>query len=57
MTLNEILIILQNRLITLTDAKKTAEASGNLDQVVAISSDILSTELSIQQITSTLSTN
>lgn len=57
MTLNEILIILQNRLITLTDAKKTAEASGNLDQVIAISSDILSTELSIQQITSTLSTN
>lgn len=55
MTLQEILIILQNRLTVLSEAKRNAVATGNLDQVVALENDIITTEQSILQITQALS--
>lgn len=54
MTLNEILIILQNRLINLQETRKLAVASGNLDQVNSIDIDIETTTVSIEQIKSSL---
>jgi hypothetical protein len=54
MTLDEILVILQNRLINLDNARKAAVAAGSLDQVGNIDSDIVSTTSSIQQIKNTL---
>ena len=50
MTLNDVLVILQNRMINLEETRKLAVSSGSLDQVVSIDGDILSTQLSIEQI-------
>lgn len=53
MTLEEIIIILQNRIITLSEARKRAVANGDLDGVVKIDADLLTTEnaiLSIQTV-------
>lgn len=54
MTLNEILIILQNRLINLQETRKLAVASGNLEQVNSIDVDIETTTISISQIKASL---
>lgn len=54
MTLTEVLIILENRLITLNETRKLAASSGNLEQVTSIDIDIASTTLSIEQLKVTL---
>jgi hypothetical protein len=50
MTLNEVLIILQNRLINLQETRKLAVSSGNLEQVASIDNDIGTTLISIDQL-------
>ncbi len=50
MKLEEIIAILNNRLASLTEARKNAVSSGNLEQVMLIDSDILSTQTSIDQL-------
>jgi hypothetical protein len=54
MTLNEILVILQNRMVALTEARKGAVASGDLESVVRIDGDILTTLTSIERIATTI---
>ncbi|MCA6381939.1 MAG: hypothetical protein IM620_00455 [Cytophagales bacterium] len=56
MTLEEILIILQNRLKNLEETKKQAIASGSVLQVFNIDEDLSSTKVSIEQITSVINT-
>lgn len=48
MKIEEILIILQNRLITLTEARKSAAAAGDLERVVQIDGDLLTTVSTIE---------
>lgn len=50
MTLEEILIIMENRLINLTETRKSAVSSGLLDQVVALDADLLTTTGTIKQL-------
>lgn len=54
MTLNEVLNILNNRLITLNEARKTAYAAGDLEQVVKIDADLTSTVTSIENLRKTI---
>ena len=48
MTIDEIIVILQNRLVNLEETRKQAVASGLLDQVNALDADIISTKNSLQ---------
>lgn len=50
MTIDEVLVILQNRLITLTEARKAAVNVGDLERVVQIDGDLLTTVTSIEKI-------
>lgn len=50
MTLNEILSIMQNRIIALNEARRAAVNSGDLDGVVKIDSDLVTTHSSIEKI-------
>lgn len=50
MTLKEILIILQKRLYVLSEQKKSAEASGDLERVIAVDVDLATTLDSINSI-------
>ena len=54
MTLNEILVIMQNRLLVLTEAKKNFIVNGDIKSVSDIESDILSTKQTIEQIENVL---
>ena len=53
MTLEEILVILQNRKIALMESKKAALSSGDLERIVFINNDLDSTINSIESITQT----
>lgn len=50
MTLNEILSIMQNRIIALNEARRSAANSGDLDGVVKIDSELVTTHSSIEKI-------
>lgn len=50
MKLQELITIMQNRLITLNEAKKSATAAGDIERVVQIDGDILTTTVVIQQL-------
>lgn len=50
MTLTEVLLILQNRMIALDQARKAAVSSGDLANIIKIDEDILTTQSSIQRI-------
>jgi hypothetical protein len=50
MKLDEILTIMQNRLITLSESKKVALISGDVARVSEIDADIVSTTVTIDQI-------
>ena len=50
MKLQDILVIMQNRLLNLNETRKLAVISGNLEQVMSIDADINTTENSIQQL-------
>lgn len=54
MTLNDILTIMQNRLISLIEARKFAVNAGDLDKVNQIDADLFTTMTSIEQIKQTL---
>lgn len=54
MTLNEVLNIMNNRLIALGEARKAAYASGDLEQVVRIDADLTSTVTTIENLKATL---
>jgi hypothetical protein len=56
MKIQELLIILQNRLIALTEARKSALAAGDPEKIVQIENDLLTTDISINQIKRMLDT-
>lgn len=50
MTLNEIFTILENRLMTLKNAKINAVNGGDLENVIKIDNDIITTQITIDEI-------
>jgi hypothetical protein len=50
MSLNEVLIVMQNRILTLKTAKTSAINSGDLENVMKIDNDLITTEASIEKI-------
>lgn len=50
MQVNEILSILQNRLIALTESRVQAVNSGNLELVITLDTNIAQTQLTISQL-------
>lgn len=54
MRLDELLVIMQNRLLTLNEARKAAVNAGDLERVVQLDSDLLSTVTSIEQLKKTI---
>lgn len=50
MTLNEILIVMQNRIIALKNARLSAVNSGDIENLIIIDNDLITTETSIEQI-------
>lgn len=54
MTLQEIIFIMDNRLINLTETRKAAVSSGLIDQITLLDSDILTTTGTIQQLNAAL---
>jgi hypothetical protein len=50
MKIDELLVIMQNRLLTLNEAKKAAQIAGDLERIVQIDGDLLTTITSIEQI-------
>jgi hypothetical protein len=53
MTIDEVLVIMQNRLLTLNAARTAAIAAGDLERVNQIDGDLLTTYSSIDQIVKT----
>lgn len=54
MRLDELLVIMQNRLLTLNEARKAAVNAGDLERVVQLDGDLLSTVTSIEQLKKTI---
>lgn len=54
MTLHEILMIMQNRIISLNEARKAAYVSGDLERVTQIDTDLVTTWTSIEKIKNTI---
>jgi len=54
MTLQEILTILENRIIVLTESRKNAVSSGDLPMVIKIDEDLINTLSSVDDIKRTL---
>lgn len=54
MRIEDIIVILQNRLIALGESRKVAVVSGDLARVVDIDNDITNTTLSLEQLQSSL---
>ena len=50
MTVQELIFILQNRVLTLNEARKNAVNSGDPERVVQIDGDLLTTNISLDQI-------
>ncbi len=50
MTVNELLVIMQNRLLALTEARKSSVSAGDLDRIVQIDNDLVTTLTSITQL-------
>ena len=55
MTLDEIKIIMQNRLITLSEARKAAVSAGDLEKVVQIDGDLTTTVTSLEKLSQIIS--
>jgi len=47
MTLNDLIVIMSNRLVTLNEIKKQSIVTGDLSQVVIVENDILTTETTL----------
>ena len=54
MTLQELITIMQNRLITLTEAKKAAVQAGDVQRVSQIDNDLTTTLITIEQLQKSL---
>ena len=54
MTLQEVLVIMNNRIITLNEARKAASAAGDLEKVIQIDGDLMTTLSTIEQLKSTI---
>jgi hypothetical protein len=54
MQIDELLVVMQNRLRTLTEARKASVNLGDLERVIQIDGDLLTTATSINQIKKTL---
>lgn len=54
MSIDEILVILQNRLTTLRNARIVSVNNGDLENVIKIDNDIITTEITIDDIKETL---
>lgn len=54
MRLQDILVIMQNRILTLNEARKAAVNSGNIEQIAIIDSDLLSTQNTIKSLEDTI---
>jgi hypothetical protein len=54
MKLQDILVIMQNRILSLNEARKLAVNSGNIEQIGLIDSDLLSTQNTIKTIEDSL---
>lgn len=50
MTLEEVLIVMQNRVISLKTARTSSVNSGDLDSVIKIDNDLITTMSSIEKI-------
>ena len=50
MKIEELLFIIQNRVITLNIARAAAVNSGDIENVIKIDGDLLSTQITIQQL-------
>ena len=53
MTLDELLVIMQNRLLTLQAARQAAVLAGDLDRVNQVDGDLITTVTSIEQLKKT----
>lgn len=51
MTLDEIKVIMQNRLITLSEARRAAANAGDLERVIQIDGDLTTTASSLEILT------
>jgi hypothetical protein len=56
MKLDYLLSIMQNRILTLTEARKTAVTSGDIERVDQLDKDLLTTENTVMQIKNILQT-
>jgi hypothetical protein len=54
MTLDEVLVIMNNRVITLGEARKAAVASGDLEKVIQIDGDLVTTFTTIDRLKNTI---
>lgn len=54
MTLNEVLVIMQNRIVTLNEARKAAATAGDLDRVNQVDGDLLTTLSTIERLKETI---
>jgi hypothetical protein len=54
MKIEEVMIIMQNRMISLTDIRKGAADSGDIDIINKIDADLMSTQTTIDQLKLTL---
>jgi hypothetical protein len=50
MTITELLTIMQNRLLTLTEARKAAVLAGDLERVTQIDGDLLTTYTTVEKL-------
>lgn len=56
MKLDYLLSIMQNRVLTLKEARNAAVTSGDIDRVAQLDSDLLTTENTVEQIKNILQT-
>jgi len=50
MTITELLTIMQNRLLTLNEARKAAVTAGDLERVVQIDGDLVTTYTTVEKL-------
>lgn len=57
MTLQELLVIMQNRLLVLAEARKEAVNAGNLQRIIEIDGDLLTTSSTIESLKDNINRN
>jgi predicted RNA-binding protein associated with RNAse of E/G family len=54
MKLDELLVVMQNRLLTLEAARKAAVIAGDIERVIQLDGDLFTTTTSIEQLKRTI---